>query len=96
MVEHQLGRHNLVKLTTVNKALLGRQPKLLNPFRHQFFCFKLARFDFACFNFYVFVLQCSEIPRLLRRRRNSMESFVQASGKSKAECKEFSTLRNFL
>ena len=30
MVGHKLGRHNLVELTTVNKALLGRQPKPLN------------------------------------------------------------------
>ena len=58
MVEHQLGGHSLVELTTVNKALLGRQPKHLNHFGHQFFCFKFARFDFSCFNFDVFVLQC--------------------------------------
>ena len=31
----------MVELTTVNKALLGRQPKLLNHFHHQFVCFKL-------------------------------------------------------
>ena len=31
----------MVELTTVNKALIGRQPKLLNHFGHQFFCFKL-------------------------------------------------------
>ena len=76
MVEYQLGGHNLVELTIVNKALLGRQPKFLNDFVHQFFCFKFARFDFSCFNFYVFVLQCSEVPRLLWRRKNSMESLV--------------------
>ena len=39
MVEHQLGRHSLVKLTIVNKALLESQPKLLNPFGHKFFFF---------------------------------------------------------
>ena len=55
--------------------------------------FKFARFDFACFNFDVFVLQCFEVPRLLRLKRNSMESFVQALGKRKAECSEFSTLK---
>ena len=83
----------MVKLTTVNKVLLRRQPKLLNPFGHQFFfSFKLAMFDFACFNFDVFVLQFSEVPRLLRQRRNSMESFVQTLGKSKVEC----PLENFL
>ena len=87
----------MVKLTTVNKVLLGRQPKLLNPFGHQFFfSFKLARFDFSCFNFDVFVLQYSEVPRLLRQRRNSMESFVQTLGKSKAESRKFSPLENFL
>ena len=37
MVGHQLGGHDLVDLTTVNKALLGRQPKPLNYFGHQFF-----------------------------------------------------------
>ena len=36
VVGHQLGRHNLVELTTVNKALLGRQPKTLHYFGHQF------------------------------------------------------------
>ena len=41
MVEHQLGGHRLVELTTVNKALLERQPKILNHFSHQFVCFKL-------------------------------------------------------
>ena len=30
MVGHQLGGHILVELTTVKKALLGRQPKPLN------------------------------------------------------------------
>ena len=30
VVGHQLGGHSLVELTTVNKALLGRQPKPLN------------------------------------------------------------------
>ena len=30
LVGHQLGGHNLVELTTVNKTLLGRQPKPLN------------------------------------------------------------------
>ena len=44
------GQH-LVELMTVNKALLGRQPKHLNHFVHQFVHFKFARFDFACFNF---------------------------------------------
>ena len=96
MVEHQLGGHSLVELTTVNKALLERQPKLLNHFGHKFVCFKFTRFDISCFNFDVFVLQCSEVSRLLWRRRNSMESFVQALGRSRAECKEFSTLRKFL
>ena len=96
MVKHQLGGHSLVELTIVNKALLGRQPKLLNHFVHKFVFFKLARFDFACFNFDVFVLQCSEVSRLLRRRRNSMESLVRALGRSRAECKEFSTLIKFL
>ena len=96
MVEHQLGRHSLVELMIVNKALLGRQPKLLNHFVHQFVCFKFARFDFSCFNFDVFVLQCSEVPRLLWQGRNSMESLVQALGRSRAECKEFSTHRKFL
>ena len=37
MVGHQLGGHDLVDLTIVNKALLGRQPKPLNYFGHQFF-----------------------------------------------------------
>ena len=37
VVEHQLGGRGLVKLTTINKALLGRQPKPLNYFGHQFF-----------------------------------------------------------
>ena len=96
MVEHQLGRHSLVELMIVNKALLGRQFKLLNHFVHQFVCFKFARFDFACFNFDVFVLQCSEVSRLLWQGRNSMESLVQALGRSRAECKEFSTHRKFL
>ena len=97
MVEHQLGRYSLVELTTVNKVLLGRQPKILNHFGHHFYFFlKFARFDFACFNFDVFVLQCSKVLRLLWQRRNSMESFVQALGKNKAECREFSTLRKFL
>ena len=41
MVEHQLGRHSLVELTIINKALLGRQPKLLNHYIHRFVCFKL-------------------------------------------------------
>ena len=41
MVKHQLGGHQVVELTTVNKALLRRQPKLLNHFGHQFVCFKL-------------------------------------------------------
>ena len=41
MVEHQLGGHRLVELTTVNKELLGRQPKILNHFCHSYFCFKL-------------------------------------------------------
>ena len=86
----------MVELTTVNKVLLGRQPKILNHFGHQFVCFKFSRFDFACFNFDVFVLQCSEVLRLLWRRRNNMESFVQALGRSRAECREFSTLRTFL
>ena len=39
MVGHQLGRHSLVELTTVNKALLRKQPKPLNYFGHQFFLF---------------------------------------------------------
>ena len=30
MVGHQLGEHSLVELTTINEALLGRQPKPLN------------------------------------------------------------------
>ena len=51
MVEHQLKGHNLVKLTTVNKALLRRKPKHLNHFVHQFVRFKFARFDFSYFNF---------------------------------------------
>ena len=49
MVEHKLRGHSLVELTTVNKALLGRQPKHLNHFVHQFVCFKFARFDFCLF-----------------------------------------------
>ena len=63
MVEHQLRGHSLVELTSINKALLGRQPKLLNHFSHQFVYFKFARFNFACFNFDVFVFQCSEVLR---------------------------------
>ena len=63
MVEHQLRGHSLVELTSVNKALLGRQPKLLNHFSHQFVYFKFARFNFSCFNFDVFVFQCSEVLR---------------------------------
>ena len=39
MAGHQLGRHSLVELTIVNKAILGRQPKRLNYFGHQFFLF---------------------------------------------------------
>ena len=50
-------------------------------------------FDFACFNFDLYVLQCSDVPRLLQRRRNSMERLVQALGRSRAECREFSKLR---
>ena len=76
MLEHQLEGHSLAKLTTVNKALLWRQPKHLNHFVHQFVCFKFARFDFACFNFDLYLLPCLEVPRLLRRRRNNMESLV--------------------
>ena len=34
LVEHPLGGHNLVDLTTLNKVLLGRQPKHLNHFVH--------------------------------------------------------------
>ena len=34
MVEHQLGGHSLVELTTVNKVLFRRQHKLLNYFGH--------------------------------------------------------------
>ena len=41
VVEHQLGRHDLVKITTINKTLLGRQPKILNHSCHNFVCFKL-------------------------------------------------------
>ena len=41
VVEHRLGGHRMFELTKVNKALLGRQPKLLNHFGHQFVCFKL-------------------------------------------------------
>ena len=37
MVGHQLGGHSLDELTTVNKALLGRQPKPLNYCGLQFF-----------------------------------------------------------
>ena len=37
VVGHQLGRHSLVKLTTINKALLGRQLKPLNYCGLQFF-----------------------------------------------------------
>ena len=77
MVEHQLGGHSLIELTIVNKALLGRQPKLLNHFIHQLVCFKFAKFEFSCFNFDVFVLQCSKVSRLLGQRKNSMESLVQ-------------------
>ena len=78
---------------TVNKDLLGRQPKHLNHFVHQFVCFKFARFDFACFNFDLYVFPCLEVPRLLRQRRNSMKSLEKALGRSRAECKDFSTLR---
>ena len=94
MVEHQLGGHSLVELTTISKALLERQHKHLNHFIHRFFCFKFARFDFACFNFDLYVLPCSKVPRLLWRRRNIMESLVQPLGRSRSERKEFSTLRN--
>ena len=66
MVERQLEGHNLVELTTVNKVLLGRQPKHLNHFDHQFVCFEFAWFDFTCFNFDLYVLPCSEVPRMLR------------------------------
>ena len=59
MVKHKLGGYNLVELTTVNKALLERQPKPLNYFDHQFFLFNVAKFQFACFNFDAFVLQVS-------------------------------------
>ena len=41
MVEHQLGGHRLAELMIVNKAVLERQPKLLNHFGHRFVCFKL-------------------------------------------------------
>ena len=90
-VEHLLEGHSLVKLMTLNKALLGRQHKNLNHFVHQFFCFEFAWFDFTCFDLYV--LPCAEVLRLLRRRRDSMESLVQALGRSRVECREFSTLR---
>ena len=60
VVGQQLGGHSLVELMTVNKVLLRRQPKPLNYFGNRFFfCFKFANFDFACFNFDVFVLQVS-------------------------------------
>ena len=49
----------MVELTTVNKALLGRQPKPLNYCGLQFSYFKFARFTFAYFNFIAFVLQVS-------------------------------------
>ena len=39
MVGHRLGRHGLVELVTINKVLLGRQPKPLNYFGHHFFLF---------------------------------------------------------
>ena len=58
MVEHPLGGHNLVELTTLNKALLRRQPKHLNHFGHQFVCFEFAWFDFPCFDFDLYVLPC--------------------------------------
>ena len=51
MVKHPLGGYSLVKLTTLNNALLGRQPKHLNHFVHKFFCFEIAWFDFTCFDF---------------------------------------------
>ena len=93
MVEHPLGGHSLVELTTLNKALLRRQPKHLNHFVHQFvfFFFEFAWFDFTCFDFDLYVLSCSEVPRLLWRRRESMESLVLALGMSRAECRDFST-----
>ena len=37
VVGQQLGGHSLVELMTVNKALLGRQPKPLNYFGNRFF-----------------------------------------------------------
>ena len=74
MVEHQLEGHSLVELTKVNKALLERQPKHLNHFVHQFVYLKFARFYFSCFNLNLYLLPCSKLPRLLRRRRNINES----------------------
>ena len=35
---------------------------------------------------------CCSVPRLLQLRRNSMETFYAGLGKSRAECREFSTL----
>ena len=93
MVEHSLGGHNLVELTTLNKAQLRRQPKNLNHFVHQFYCFDFAWFYFDCFDFDLYVLPCSEVPRLLRQRRYGMESLVQDLGMSRAKCREFSTLK---
>ena len=93
MVKHPLGGHSLVELKTLNKALLWRQPKHLNHSVHQFVCFEFSWFDFTCFDFDLYVLPCTEVPRLLRRRRYSKESLVQALGMSRAECREFSTLR---
>ena len=81
----------MVELKTINKVLLRRQPKHLNHFVHQFVCFQFARFDFACFNLYL--LPCSKVAKFLQRRRNTMESLVQALGRSRAESKEFSTIR---
>ena len=62
MVGHQLGGHILIKLTTVNKALLGRQPKPLNFCGLRFFFFlilSLLGLLLLVFNFIAFVLQVS-------------------------------------